>query len=455
MTSEHGAVSREPGHLGSFDRWRAVGLVAATVILEAWFLIIVTTPGEKDPRTLAIAAVAVGPLTLLLLLLHPRRAILLTPLLILVPLEFMSVHAFEWIFLLALFAYVLRETPGRPFGFRLGAIEGVFVVYLLWAVLTLPQAENLRVALVGLKTPIIFFLAFLTGSRFLRLPRFPVLLRIYSLIAIGIALETLGVFLIEYHGQGSLTSQLGPSTSLGWGRSNYVSAVASLAAAAGLPAIVLSPGWGRRLAVFAALAAAFVAYATMSRGGTLALVVALILGLAASRLNLRWGVFILVGVVGIFLLSPLGKTVLTGWVASKGLPSIGMRFLYYREALTIIFAHPIFGVGPDQIPYHTYFYMDANPHNVLLKQAADYGFLGLVLYLVLLGLVARRVIAGQRSTTGGWQTLRARSFFLVFFVALINASYEPTLVGPHYGFLFWLMVGTLCASPDEKEAEPA
>jgi O-antigen ligase len=444
MTSGQDAVSREPAPGSRFDWWRTAGLVT------------VGSPGEKDPFTLVLAAAAAAPLVILFLLLMPRQTLLFVPLLILVPLSFLGIHAFEYIFLLALFAYLLRRLSGHRFGFRPTPVEIAFMMYLAWACISFPQVEDVHVALVGLKTPIVFFLAFLAGSRVFGLSRFPALLRIYTMIPIAIALQIVAVFLVEFHGQGSLTSQMGKYTDLGWGQSNYVAAVAALAASAGLPGIVFRPGAGRRLAVLGALAAAFVVYATASRGGTLALAMGLILGLVSSRLNLRWGVLILVGALGILLLSPLGQAVLVHWVSPKGLPSIGMRFLFYREALAIIAAHPVFGVGPDQIPFHTYIYMDANPHNVLLKQAADYGLVGLALYLVILVLVARRMIHQQQGMAGGWDTVRARTFFLLFFVALINSSFEPALVGPHYGFLFWLMAGTLCAPPEDgEETRPA
>ncbi|HET9235351.1 MAG TPA: O-antigen ligase family protein, partial [Candidatus Eisenbacteria bacterium] len=314
-------------------------------------------------------------------------------------------------------------------------------LYLGWAAFTVTQAVDQSVALFGLKPYLVFFLAFWTGSRILGTAHLRPLLRVYAWITIGIALETLGVAIANGVPFQLLTRQMGTFTDLGWGRSNYVAAVAALSTAAVLPLMFQGKGTDRRLAIASLVAAAFVAIVSASRGGTVAVLLSLVLVLTKDRLNVFLTLAVL-GAAGAFLFfSPMGQEHFLG---PKGLPSIGARILFFRETLRIAFEHPWIGIGPDQIPFHTYFYMDANPHNIFLKQAADLGVIGLGLFVLLLGLVVKGVLAvRQAARQGGMFALRYTVLLLVFLTAVTNASYEPTLEAPQYGFLFWLLVGTL------------
>ena len=423
------------------SRIRMPMLFTALVLMEFLFLRSLDGVLHGNPMSVLVALATGGPIIAFLFLLFPRHALLTAPLFILLPLQILYVHVFEWLFVIALYAYTLRHLAGHAFDSRWRGIDVVFLLYLSWAAFTITQAVDRGAALFGLKPYLMFFLAFWTGSRILRTENLRPLLRVYAWVTIGVALETIGVAAangIPFH---LLTSQMGKLTDLGWGRSNYVAAVAALCAAAVLPLVFQGKGADRRLAIAGLVAAAFVTIVSASRGGTVALILCAVLMLTKDRLNVALTLVIL-GAVGMFLFfSPTGQEHFLG---PKGLPSIGARILFFREAVRIAMEHPWTGIGPDQIPFHTYFYMDANPHNIFLKQAADLGLIGLCLYMLLLGLVMKGLLSLRRmARLGGVPALRYTALLLVFLTAVTNASYEPTLEAPQYGFLFWLLVGTL------------
>ena len=427
---------------------RTVGLFALLVLLQVGFLQALTGIAKGDPFSFVVALAAGGPMVGLVLFLFPGQALLIAPLLILLPVRLMFLQAFEFVFMAAILVYGLRYLATHSIDVRLRGIDVAFLLYLVWGLFSITQAESTRIAILGMTPAILFFFAFWAGSRILGLARMPTLMRVYAWITIGIALETLGVGLAHGVSVLHLFGQLGKYTDVGWGRSNYIAAVAALTTAAVLPGAFQWRGKDRALAIAALVAAVFVALATASRGGTVALLLSVILGLTIRRLNVLLTLSLAGAVAAFMFFSSFGQAHFLG---PKGLPSIGARFLFFREAIRIALSHPVAGVGPDQIPYHTYFYMDAHPHNIFLKQATDMGFVGLGLYLLLLGLVARHLVLLQRQRTRGAAAyLQFAVLGLVFLTALTNASYEPTLEEPQYGFLFWLMVGTLTPVPREE-----
>ena len=435
------------------SRFRMPLLFMVFVLLECLFLRSLDGVRWGNPMSVLVAMATGGPLVASLFLMFPTHALLLTPLCILVPIQILHVHLFECLLLVALYIYALRHLAEHTLDSRWRSIDIVFLLYLGWAAFTTTQAVDKSVALLGLKPYLVFFLAFWTGSRVLGTAHLRTLLRVYAWITIGIALETIGVAIANGIPLQFLAQQMGKFTDLGWGRSNYVAAVAALSAAAVLPLMLYGKGTDRRLAIASLVAAAFVAIVSASRGGTVAVVFSLVLVLTKDRLNV-FLTLVALGAVGAFLFfSPTGQEHFLG---PKGLPSIGARILFFREALRIAFEHPWTGIGPDQIPYHTYFYMDANPHNIFLKQAADLGVLGLGLYVLLLGWVVKGILALRGAARqGGLPALRYTVLLLVFLTAVTNASYEPTLEAPQYGFLFWLLVGTLLPVERPDDASTA
>lgn len=392
----------------------------------------------------AVACLIAGPLFL-----FPRQALLITPILITIPAALVYVRFFEWIFLVSLGAYLLRYGSVRFFETRLRPIDITFILYILWGCVSLTGAVHLPSALLGIKTIIVFFLAFQVGSRVFggRTPF--VLFRVYAVTAIAVALQEFLLIASRGYTPALLTTRMAQLTDVGWGVSVYVSAVAVLAASASLPAAFFGSSRERVLSVLAVAAGVFSSVVSLGRGSLLALIAGLVVCALSLSRRMRVPALILIGAVAVvYLASPLGRTSLERFTSPQGRGSVGVRLVIYREAVQIALAHPIFGVGPSQMQFHSYFHTGENPHNIFLKNAVDFGFVGLVLYIALLGWVTARWFHLHRRAVTRAEKARSLGIPVLLSTALVNAAVEPTLEAAQYGFLFWFLVGALTAPDD-------
>jgi O-antigen ligase len=311
-----------------------------------------------------------------------------------------------------------------------------------------------------MKTVIVFFLAFQAGSRVFGCRGPSALFQVYAVAAIAVALQELWVIASRGYSSALLATRIAVLTDVGWGVSVYISAVAVLAAAGSLPAVCFGSGRERVLPVLAVAAGVFTSVVSLARGSLLALAAALVVcALSVSR-KMRVPALLLIGAVAaVYLLSPMGQTSLERFTSPQGLRSVGIRLIFYREAAQIALDHPIFGVGPSQMPFHSHFYTGENPHNIFLKNAVDFGGVGLALYSLLLAWVVRRWLHLRRRAAGPAEKARSLGTLVVLSTALVNASVEPTLEGAQYGFLFWFLIGALTApdvtrKTEESQARP-
>ena len=396
------------------------------------------------------ACLIAGPLFL-----FPRQALLITPILIVVPAALLYVRAFEWIFLASLTSYLLRYGSVRFFETRARSVDVVFLLYILWGFVSLKEAVHLPSALLGMKTVLVFFLAFQVGSRVFG-SRDPLpLFRVYALTAIAVALQEFWLIASRGYSPALLATRISLLTDVGWGVSVYVSAVAVLAASASLPLAFLASGRERLLPILAVAAGVFSSVVSLGRGSLVALAAGLVVCAFSVSRRMRVPALLLIGAVAaVYLVSPLGQSSLDRFTSTQGLRSVGVRLIVYREAVQIALANPIFGVGPSQMQFHSYFITGENPHNIFLKNAVDFGLVGLVLYTVLLGWIVRRWLHIRREAVTQAEKARALGIPVFLCTALVNAAVEPTLEGPQYGFLFWFLIGALTVDRSVALREP-
>jgi O-antigen ligase len=410
----------------------------------------------RNPISIVIPVLLVAPFVLILLLAVPAAGVLLAPLLLIVPVWVFGFTVSEMILLAAVFLAGLRFVVSPQRIEAPWAVEVVFAVYVVWAAMSLFQAVDLKAALGALKVIIMFFITFIAGMRVLGRRWARSALHVVALLGILIGIQLTIVVLDRGFSLHLLLLRVGSMTDLGWGFSVYVAAVAALTVAASLPLAFYGQPWERGLGIGGLISAVFVSLATLSRGGTLAMAVGfLIATMLEFKRRFLLAVLIITALTSAYLLSPLGQATLERFVRPEAFTSVAARLIFYRETLHIIAEHPLFGIGPGQIPHHTAVYIGENPHNFLLKNAADLGLPGLALYLLLLLLLAARI---RRFRSRG--TREARFFglclTLLLAIALTNASYEPTLGGWVYGCVFWLTAGTLYRAAEmERPGAPA
>ena len=418
----------------------AAGLIAFQflIILLAVFAVQGSTPAAAT--LLGVAALILTGAALI----TPAGLLLLAPLSIALSVRFLTFYTCEWLLMAALAGSVLLQAGGRRSWPAPSAMEILWVAYVTWASVTVTHAADNYAALQGMSRIVIAGMAFVAGYRVLGESRARALVRVMAVLAFLIGTQLVVNIVAHGYSLELVTSRVAVITELGWGFSNYVAAVASLAAACAITLLLFGTRSERFLGSLGIAGALIVQVTTLSRGGAMALLLGLLLaGLVEIRRRLIAVVLVISGVVAAYLFSPLGEASIARFTTPQGLASIGARLVFFREAWSIWRSHWFAGVGPDQIPYHTPILIGANPHNIFLKHLTDLGVVGLALYLALLGILISKAIQARRHARDREGRILAVAMIIALGVALANAQYEPTLGGDIYGFLFWLLMGSL------------
>lgn len=159
--------------------------------------------------------------------------------------------------------------------------------------------------------------------------------------------------------------------------------------------------WQRVVWSFAFLVCFASLLAARSRSATLAMMLAVVLiFLAGSRLRntkpkqlvIGLAMILAVGCIGLFGLAAFGNP---EWF-EEAIPSLSVRFQYWRSTIEMVLDRPLFGAGPGnfQSIYERYREASATeqvaePHNFLFETMASGGLLGLGMLLALIVMGAR------------------------------------------------------------------
>lgn len=184
---------------------------------------------------------------------------------------------------------------------------------------------------------------------------------------------------------------------------------------------------------------------TFSRGAWLGFLVMLgTLGLV-NRGARRWAVLGILGVaIGLAFVPQLAHRFLTSFDLSANAP----RLYIWRAALDMIQAHPIFGVGAG-VFMHVYpqYVLPGAPepvaafaHNLFLQVAAEFGLVGLAIFLAILGRVMWQ--AWRLARTGN---VFYQGIFAALVGVLIHQQVDIPIWGLEIGGAFWTLVGLVIA----------
>ena len=218
---------------------------------------------------------------------------------------------------------------------------------------------------------------------------------------------------------------------------------------------------------------------TVARGAWVAVIIAMLVLAAFLAPELRRRAPLIVGgAAGAFLvvvagLAAFGKRFLaqplSSLFQSGGGTSIWQRVQIWRTAFHIALKNPVAGIGPDNfaLVYPKYqsaawvkalgaTYLVNGAHDIFVNVLADQGFVGLALFLAILGAIALRCVGAWRrcrATERGENTddgAKDRARLLRVTLGVVSASITAYLVQGLFNvqqvglsFTFWLLVGLL------------
>jgi O-antigen ligase len=236
--------------------------------------------------------------------------------------------------------------------------------------------------------------------------------------------------------------------SVGWGRSNYLAAFFVIIIPINLGYLFYTPS--KKSKIFLALTLVFMFFGlilTLSRGGILALFIALIL--LFSRIlkgkTLIPFIVILLLVTVVLLLNPLTYVLFDRISAIETSGSFFSRITFYEEVWRAFLRNPITGVGIGNLSYYATFIIPASgapsAHNIVLGALGEIGVVGAILYFTLIGLVIRNIYTYYRIEMEDSLKILRWCFFSSIIGGLVHSLVEPTLEGLQFSIIFWTIVG--------------
>ena len=235
---------------------------------------------------------------------------------------------------------------------------------------------------------------------------------------------------------------------LGWGRSNYLAAFFVII-------IPLSIGYmlytkSKKLKIFIIFTLIFMSFAiilTLSRGGILALILALVI-LFARVLKARTFIpflIVLLIITLIILLNPLTYVLFNRISSIETSNSYFSRLNFYVDVWNTFLKHPITGVGFGNLGYYAMFVLPASDspsaHNIVLGALGEVGIIGSILYFLVFGLLLKNVYFGFRAEKDESLKILRWSFFAALLGGVLHALVEPTFEGLQFEIIFWSLAG--------------
>lgn len=236
---------------------------------------------------------------------------------------------------------------------------------------------------------------------------------------------------------------------LGWGRSNYLAAFFVVIIPFTIGYLLYSNSKKLKLVMTAAVVLmSFAIILTLSRGGILALFIALII--LFSRV-LKPKTFIpiltiLILVTIVLLINPLTYVLIDRIASVETSASYFSRIDLYRDVWKTFLGHPIAGVGIGNLGYYAVFIVPegASPsaHNIILGALGEVGIVGATFYFSLLGYLLYSIYKNFKRENDEALKIFKWCFISAFIGGLLHTLVEPTLDGMQFSIIFWTLAGS-------------
>jgi O-antigen ligase len=237
-----------------------------------------------------------------------------------------------------------------------------------------------------------------------------------------------------------------------WGRSNYLAAFDVLLIPLTLAVFFTKTSRPLRYLNIVALALMTTALIiSLSRGGLAACLVAVSIVLTRYlRLKTLLPILAIILVLGfIVFLNPLTFVLLERASEFERSASFYSRVGTWEEAWQIFQMHPIFGVGINNLGYHTLFVTAGglNAHNIVLGLLSETGIVGLILFIVLMLRTFHSVLQAWLSAKTPFLKSLSWGIIGLLIGALFHAMLEPNFEGYQFSVMVWTCLGMAAKLP--------
>ncbi len=352
--------------------------------------------------------------------------------------------------ILALFV-VMKALFGWGQGFKAPKIVWLFISFLIWSLLSalisvdVVRGLNLwRVYLSGLVMFVFTYNAINDKKQIQYLIiAFIIWGIIHSLIEFGV-LYQMGN--LQYGMIGLLIQKNLMITS--YGRSNYLASFFILLVPISLGYLLVSKNIKQR--IFSIVAILFMMTGiilTLSRGGIIALIVAVMIFLSRT-IKIKTFIpllLIITAMVLILQFNPLTNVLFERVSSADKSSSVFSRIDFYNEVWKMFLENPITGVGMGNLGYHAKFVAreQSSAHNIVLALLGEDGIVGAVFFLGLLLSIPVLFYRKYTKLIDEPKKIIHWSFISAISGCIIHSMVEPTFEGYAFTLMFWAAVATL------------
>jgi len=186
---------------------------------------------------------------------------------------------------------------------------------------------------------------------------------------------------------------------------------------------------------------------TLSRGGILALFLALVI--LFSRVlkgkSLIPFIAVLSVMLAVILLNPLTYVLISRISSIDTSGSYFSRINFYKDVWHAFLMHPITGVGFGNLGKYAMFvippYESPSAHNIILGALGEVGIIGCFLYFLIFGLLLKNIYSKYKSENDEHLKILRWSFLAALLGGLLHTLVEPNFEGLQFTIMFWSIAG--------------
>lgn len=228
-----------------------------------------------------------------------------------------------------------------------------------------------------------------------------------------------------------------------WGKSNYLATFFVLI-------IPIAAGYflatkNTKLKIYLSLSLVLMFSAillTLSKGGILSLVVAMIIFLSrAIKVKTLVPILIVLVIITIvLLLNPLTYVIFEGLTKLENTFSTMTRINFYKDVWNIILENPLTGIGLGNLGFYAKFQISgsASAHNLFLGLVGETGIVGAILFLSILFLSFKHILKNYLKENNERLKVFKWSLISAFTGVMIHSMIEPNFEGFQFNAIFWL-----------------